>query len=58
MTSADIYRLSVVHGKIDAAIGDETRKRIPDVVRLSRMKKLRLSLKDRIAAYLNRKPGD
>ncbi|WP_426164863.1 YdcH family protein [Sandarakinorhabdus sp. DWP1-3-1] len=58
MSSADIYRLSVVHGKLDAAIGDEARRRVPDAARLSRMKKLRLAIKDRIAGYLNRTRRD
>jgi hypothetical protein len=34
---------------------DEVRKRIPDPVRLTRLKKLRLSVKDRMVAGLRNK---
>ena len=44
-----IYRLSVVHRKLDEEIRREIRTRVPDTIRLLRLKKLRLAVKDRIA---------
>lgn len=47
--NAYIYRLSVVHRKLDDEIRREIRTRMPDSIRLLRLKKLRLAVKDRIA---------
>ena len=47
--SAYIYRLSVVHHKLDEEIRREIKRRFPDTIRLLRLKKLRLAVKDRIA---------
>ncbi len=44
-----VYRLSVVHRKLDDEIRKEIRLRFPDTIRLLRLKKLRLAVKDRIA---------
>jgi hypothetical protein len=55
MTNVEADSLQVYGRKLDDAIGDEVKKRIPDPVRLTRMKKLRLLIKDKIAAHL-RKP--
>ena len=44
-----IIRLIVLHTRLDRAVGQEARKRIPNSVRLARLKKLRLSVKDRIS---------
>jgi hypothetical protein len=52
MTNVEAYRLQVFGHKLDEAIGDEVRKRVPDPVRLTRMKKLRLLIKDKVAAHL------
>ena len=52
MTSIEAYRLRVYGGKLEDAIRDEVGRRIPDIVRLSRMKKLRLLIRDKIDAYL------
>lgn len=52
MTNVEAYRLQVYSHKLDEAIGDEVRKRVPDPVRLTRMKKLRLMIKDKISAHL------
>ena len=47
--NAYIYRLSVVHRKLDEEIRREIRQRIPDSIKLLRLKKLRLAVKDRIS---------
>jgi hypothetical protein len=52
MTSIEAYRLRVYGGKLDDAIRDEVGRRIPDIVRLSRMKKLRLLIRSKIETYL------
>ena len=44
-----IYRLSVVHRRLDEEIRQEIRRRAPDSIRLLRLKKLRLAIKDRLA---------
>ena len=46
------YRLTTIHQRLDEAIRDETKRRIPDSMRLLRLKKLRLAVKDRLAALL------
>lgn len=43
-----IYRLSVVHRRLDEEIRREIRTRFPDFIRLLRLKKLRLAVKDRM----------
>jgi hypothetical protein len=42
------HRLSVVHKKPDDEIRSELRRRIPDTMRLLRLKKLKLAIKDRL----------
>ncbi|MBY0509649.1 MAG: YdcH family protein [Rhodospirillaceae bacterium] len=44
-----LYRMSIVHRKLDKEIKHEATRRLPDFLRLARLKKLRLALKDRIA---------
>lgn len=44
-----IYRLSEVHRSLDEKIRSETKLRFPDSIRLLRLRKLRLAVKDRIA---------
>ena len=46
--NAFIYRLSVIHRKLDDEIRRELRRRFPDNIRLLRLKKLRLAVKDRL----------
>lgn len=46
--NAFIYRLSVIHRKLDDEIRRELRLRFPDSIRLLRLKKLRLAIKDRL----------
>ncbi len=52
--NAYIYRLSVVHHKLDEEIRLEIRRRFPDSLRLLRLKKLRLAVKDRMAEGMRR----
>ena len=47
--NAYIYRLSVVHHRLDEEIRSEIRRRFPDPIRLLRLKKLRLAVKDRMS---------
>lgn len=51
MTIIERFRLRVFCRKLDAAIADETQRRIPDIIRLNRMKKLRLLLKDKLFGH-------
>ena len=43
-----MYRLSVVHKKLDDEIRRELKRRVPDTIRLLRLKKLKLAVKDRL----------
>ena len=47
--NAYVYRLSIIHRRLDEEIRREIRQRFPDSIRLLRLKKLRLEIKDRIA---------
>lgn len=42
------YRLTLAHSKLDAEISREQKRRAPDSVRLLRLKKLKLAIKDRM----------
>lgn len=46
--NAFIYRLTVVHRRLDEEIKRELKRRVPDSIRLLRLKKLRLAIKDRL----------
>lgn len=46
--SALMYRLSVIHQRLDEEIRRERKRRLPDSIRLLRLKKLRLAIKDRL----------
>ena len=46
--NAMLYRLSVLHRRLDDEIRRELQRRLPDSVRLLRLKKLKLSVKDRL----------
>ena len=50
--NAFIYRLSVVHRRLDDEIRRELQRRWPDSIRLLRLKKLRLAVKDRLHAKM------
>lgn len=52
--NAHIYQLSVLHRRLDEAVRQETRRRSGDAWRLLRLKKLRLAVKDRLAALMRR----
>ena len=43
-----IYRLTAIHHRLDEEIKKELRRRAPSWVRLLRLKKLRLAVKDRL----------
>jgi len=47
-----IYRLGVVHTRLDREISSELRRKAPSWIRLLRLKKLRLAIKDRLAGHL------
>jgi hypothetical protein len=42
------YRLTLAQSKLDAEISREQKRRVPDPVRLLRLKKLKLAIKDRM----------
>lgn len=46
--NALIYRLTVLHRRLDDEIRRELKRRFPDSMRLLRLKKLRLAIKDRL----------
>ena len=46
--NALIYRLTVLHRRLDDEIRCELKRRFPDSMRLLRLKKLRLAIKDRL----------
>ena len=50
--NAFVYRLSVVHRRLDDEIRRELKRRWPDSMRLLRLKKLRLAVKDRLYAKM------
>ena len=47
-----IYRLSVIHKRLDEEIRRELKRRFPDSIRLLRLKKLKLAVKDRLHAHM------
>lgn len=49
-----LYRLTLIHKRIDTEINREKGRRVPDHFRLLRPKKLRLAVKDRMAAHFAR----
>ena len=51
---ARIYRLSEFHQKIDERLRLEQRKRMPDTLEMSRLNRLKLRIKDRMARLLAR----
>jgi hypothetical protein len=54
--NAFIYKLSVIHRRLDEEIRRELKKRAPDWVRLLRLKKLKLAVKDRLHDHRRRRP--
>lgn len=53
--SAALYRLSVIHRRLDEEIRSELKRRVPDALRLLRLKKLKLAVKDQLAGHWRRK---
>lgn len=49
------YRLTRIHRSLDEAISREMARIAPSSLRLLRMKKLRLMVKDRLAALMRRR---
>lgn len=52
--SASTYRLTSIHKSLDEAISRELKSRLPDSLRLLRLKKLKLAVKDRLSGLLRR----
>jgi hypothetical protein len=48
--NAMLFRLAVVHRRLDDEIRRELKRRLPDTIRLLRLKKLKLAVKDRLHA--------
>ena len=48
------FRLLVTHRRIDDAIRSELKRRWPDLIRLRRLKKLKLAVKDRLHSLATR----
>ena len=46
--NALIYRLTALHRRLDDEIRRELKRRFPESMRLLRLKKLRLAIKDRL----------
>ncbi|MBK8631652.1 MAG: YdcH family protein [Sphingomonadales bacterium] len=47
--SMTVFRLMQIHQKLDAQISAEQRNRLPDVIRIGTLKKMKLAVKDRLA---------
>ena len=52
---ARMYRLTEMHQRIDARLRLEQRKLVPDQLELSRLKRMKLRIKDRITRLLARR---
>jgi len=52
-----IYRLTLIHRKIDDEIRGELARRFPDSIKLFRLKRLRLAVKDRIYRRVSSSAG-
>jgi len=50
-----IYRLSLIHKRLDDEIRRELKRRIPDSLRLLRLKKLKLAVKDRLHLNMSKR---
>ncbi len=53
--NAFAYRLTAIHRRLDEEIRREVARRLPDSIRLLRLRKLRLAVKDRLYARMGRK---
>ena len=52
--SSATYRLTHIHRRLDEAITREMGRRLPDSLKLLRLKKLRLAVKDRLATLMRK----
>ena len=52
--SSSTYRLTRIHRNLDDAISREMSRRLPDSLKLLRLKKLRLAVKDRLTTLMRR----
>lgn len=52
--SSSTWRLTQTHRRLDEAIAREMSRRLPDSLRLLRLKKLRLAVKDRLATLMRK----
>ena len=52
--SHSTYRLTNIHRNLDDAIAREMKSRLPDSLRLLRLKKLKLAVKDRLSQLMRR----
>ena len=52
--SSATYRLTNIHRSLDDAIQRELTRRLPDSLRLLRLKRMRLAVKDRLHALMRR----
>ena len=50
--SSATYRLTHTHRRLDEEITREMRRRLPDSLKLLRLKRLRLAVKDRLARLM------
>jgi hypothetical protein len=50
-----IHRLKLVHARIESEIGRELKARWPDRERVTRLKKLKLAIKDRLHGTARRR---
>jgi hypothetical protein len=56
--SQQIFRLMSRHQQLDDALRSEQKQRWPDFMRLQRLKRLKLAVKDRLSAMMiRRKPA-
>jgi hypothetical protein len=49
-----LYRLSLIHHRLEEEIRRELRRRVPDSLRLLRLKKLKLAVKDRLYGLVSK----
>ena len=52
-----VYRLTLIHQRLEMEIGKELRHRFPNHFRLLRLKKLKLAVKDRLHRDMLRARG-
>jgi len=52
--SNSTFRLTHIHRNLDEAIRAEMRRRLPDSLKLLRLKRLKLAVKDRLSIQLPR----